>query len=511
MNTDIFKKVLSKEDHRDSLLIFLIENHSQITRKPYSNQEYDDNLLYCIVFSYLAKKDKELSDFIVDSTSDLQTEFMRERIHCLLNDIRTKECENGKQKKFRNSSSEYIFCGNHGTCACQNADFQNKVHSKSEEEKKKIVLLRKKTNKERFGTEVALQNAIIKTKMKNTNMERYGTSSPLGNRDIRRKIEKTNLERYGTEYALGNAVIQQKKIDTMLAIYGVKNPAHVEEFQKRKSETNQSRYGSPSPFGNSNVRNKSLQKNLTKFGASHAMKNEEFLKKFFENNIIRFGSRSPFGNKDVQDKIKQTNLERYGFENPLNNPDILQKKTMTMMERYGSKSPFGDVAVREKAMKTKIERYGIHYYFNEIVDDSIDMVFEDIPESKEAWLSNIKEKWLENRKINPDAKLKNPFSVTRAYYKKVMFWTHFHWRENIEQINPNNFERSYWEYHLDHIYSIRDGFVNNVPPEIVGHWSNLRLIPREENQRKSQKSERKLEDVILLYKSICEKIMEIKK
>lgn len=502
MNVEILKNILSKEDHRDELLSFLLDNHMAITRKSYSNQNYDNNLLYCLVFSYLAKKDKILSDFIVENTPNTNTTNMRERMHCLLNDIRSDICENNKQKKFKNSTSKYIFCGNHGKCACQNASFQKTVHSKSTEEKKKIVLLRKKTNKERFGTEVVLQNSIIKTKLKNTNMERYGAESPLGNKDVRRKIEKTNLERYGAEYALSNSVIQQKKIDTMIAVYGVENPAHVEEFQKRKSETNQNRYGSPSPLGNANVRNKVLQTNLIKFGAVHAMKNKEFLTKFFENNIIKFGSRSPFGNKAIHDKAKQTNLERYGFENPLNNPEILQKKTITMMERYGSKSPFGDISVREKAMKTKIERYGIQYYFNEIDDNAIDIIFEETSKSKEEWISSIKELWLENRKINPEAKLTNPFSVTRAYYKKVMFWTHFHWRENIDLINPNDFERSYWQYHLDHIYSIRDGFLNNVPPEIVGHWTNLRLIPREENQRKNYKSELTLEELILLYKDV---------
>ena len=45
MNVEILKNILSKEDHRDELLSFLLDNHMAITRKSYSNQNYDNNLL----------------------------------------------------------------------------------------------------------------------------------------------------------------------------------------------------------------------------------------------------------------------------------------------------------------------------------------------------------------------------------------------------------------------------------------------------------------------------------
>ena len=501
MNLAIFQRILNGEDHRQEILAYFIENCSIITRKPYSNKNYDNNFLYCVVFSYFAKKDKELYNYIIENTKHIDTSLLRERIYCLLNNISNRTCHNGREKKFKNSSASYIFCGNHGKCACQNEDFLRKVHSKSEIDKKKIVIRRKETNKKRFGAEVPLHNSEIKKKSENTSFERYGTTSPLSSRKVRKKIEETNLERYGFECALSNPDIQKKRIDTMITVYGVENPAHVEEFQKKKTETNQFRYGSPSPFGNPIIREKAAQTNFIKFGASNIMKNKEFLVDFFERNIVRLGSRSPFGSVEIQNKVKQTNLSRLGFENPLDNPEI-NKKMMTMMERYGAYSPFGNIAVREKAMKTKIERYGVRYYFNEVLDNNIDILFEEKDNGKD-WVSRVIKKWCENRKLHPDEKLKNPFSVTRAYYRKVMFWTHFHWKENIDLINPQNFERSYWEYHLDHIYSIRDGFINNVPPEVIGHWTNLRLMPRLDNQKKNHKSERTLEEVIFLYSQKC--------
>jgi len=42
-------------------------------------------------------------------------------------------------------------------------------------------------------------------------------------------------------------------------------------------------------------------------------------------------------------------------------------------------------------------------------------------------------------------------------------------------------------YHLDHIISIRYGFDNGIPPEIIGDIKNLRFIPWKQNLKKSSK------------------------
>ena len=42
-------------------------------------------------------------------------------------------------------------------------------------------------------------------------------------------------------------------------------------------------------------------------------------------------------------------------------------------------------------------------------------------------------------------------------------------------------------YHLDHIYPISAGFYNKIPPEKIGHISNLRFIRSTVNMRKGHK------------------------
>ena len=43
-------------------------------------------------------------------------------------------------------------------------------------------------------------------------------------------------------------------------------------------------------------------------------------------------------------------------------------------------------------------------------------------------------------------------------------------------INPNKFERAYEKYHLDHIYSISEGFKNNINPKIIANPYNLQML-----------------------------------
>jgi len=55
-------------------------------------------------------------------------------------------------------------------------------------------------------------------------------------------------------------------------------------------------------------------------------------------------------------------------------------------------------------------------------------------------------------------------------------------------INPLNLKRGKYSYHLDHIYSVIDGYENNIPVEIISNPNNLRLISAQENFSKNGNS-----------------------
>ena len=74
------------------------------------------------------------------------------------------------------------------------------------------------------------------------------------------------------------------------------------------------------------------------------------------------------------------------------------------------------------------------------------------------------------------------------------------WYYSYSRINPNGIERGK-EYHLDHIYSRKEGFDNKVPAEIIGHWTNLRLMPAKENNGKSSGCDKTIEQLYEDYES----------
>lgn len=55
------------------------------------------------------------------------------------------------------------------------------------------------------------------------------------------------------------------------------------------------------------------------------------------------------------------------------------------------------------------------------------------------------------------------------------------------------------DIHLYHIVSITDGWLNKVPPEIIGFRVNLRLIDGITNRKKSNKSDMSIELLYNMY------------
>lgn len=78
---------------------------------------------------------------------------------------------------------------------------------------------------------------------------------------------------------------------------------------------------------------------------------------------------------------------------------------------------------------------------------------------------------------------KNDFDL---YRKLVYKYTRTSVRKYKKIINPNNFKRgnNIGDYHLDHKFSISEGFSQGVPPFIIGCYHNLEYIPNRDNLSK---------------------------
>jgi len=77
--------------------------------------------------------------------------------------------------------------------------------------------------------------------------------------------------------------------------------------------------------------------------------------------------------------------------------------------------------------------------------------------------------------------------------------TNINYRLHKNEINPNKLKRGRYAYHIDHIYSIRDGFDNGILPEIISSPINLQMLKWSENIAKSSTSHTTKEELFEAY------------
>jgi hypothetical protein len=146
------------------------------------------------------------------------------------------------------------------------------------------------------------------------------------------------------------------------------------------------------------------------------------------------------------EKSKQANEKfSFGFRNGYHKPweernrdykSSLASARKTWLEKYGVDNPSKCPAIQQKLSKAAIHRYSV---------------------------------------------IDRP--LVKEYYNAVKLVTNKNWYEHYYTINPDRLQRNQ-DLHLDHIYSIAEGFKNNISPEIIGHWTNLRLISKLKNSSK---------------------------
>jgi hypothetical protein len=76
------------------------------------------------------------------------------------------------------------------------------------------------------------------------------------------------------------------------------------------------------------------------------------------------------------------------------------------------------------------------------------------------------------------------------YHEKVWALTEKQYKEYFSEILDAHLRST--EYHLDHIYSISEGFRQKVPAEVIAHYTNLRVIPASLNCSKQDECHKTL-------------------
>ena len=182
---------------------------------------------------------------------------------------------------------------------------------------------------------------------------------------------------------------------------------------------------------------------------------------------------------ELKKKMKSTMITKYGFEHSFHSGAIKQKALNTWIKKYGVDNPFKSNNIKEKIKEVLKDRYG--------VDNSSKI--NPIKRINAIMKTKIERGW-----VIPDEFL----SDYQIYRKQVKRLTETTYKEYKNIINPNNLERvtnGKNGFQLDHKYSIIEGFLNNVEPEIISHHRNLQMIEWSSNRTKSKRCDIDLEQL----------------
>jgi uncharacterized protein YlaI len=199
--------------------------------------------------------------------------------------------------------------------------------------------------------------------------------------------------------------------------------------------------------------------------------------KIKETNRIKYGADYFSQTEKFSDKIKKTSLEKFGVEHYSKTSEYLDKRTKTNMDRYGIDNPFRDI---NKIKNIFIEKFGVINPMQlEFVKQKASISQRKSMEENGNW---IPQKLLSEYKI-----YKNKVrSLTRKNIKKLEWnGTDYYDGEYIkENFNLHYFDDNYPT--IDHKISIFQGFVDNIPAEIISSVSNLCWTKRIINIKKSK-------------------------
>lgn len=296
-------------------------------------------------------------------------------------------------------------------------------------------------------------------------------------------IEKTGHHRY-MKTCGDKDCIQKSRKQTNLDKYGHVNNLHGEEGRKKVLSTLKSKYGenienvSQIP----EIKEKKRKKCLSNFGVEWPMQSKEVQQKSLETVLDKYGVDNVSKCKEIIDKIKYK-LTQIDPESGLTIIETAKiKREDTYLEKFGLKHYFQSDDFKEKMKNIMLEKYG--------VDNVFKSEYFDLLMKKRGFRYE-------------DHSQFERFNDYRRIVKKLTERT---FRENFDILSILYLRGT--DYHLDHIYSIYQGFIDNIEPEIMASVINLQLIPSKINKSKSTDCWITKDELFTLYNNLNKKNYE---
>jgi hypothetical protein len=195
--------------------------------------------------------------------------------------------------------------------------------------------------------------------------------------------------------------------------------------------------------------------------------------------LFKYGVENPFQSNIIKNKIKETLETKYGVSHPMHLESTKEKIKDTCLEKYGTTSYMKTEECKEKIRSTNMIKYGVMYSAQ---------TTEGQEKRKKTRISNGSQ--LPDHLVEPYKTYRR--EVDKIYDRKrkevlenwngIDYYDGEYIRDNF---NLNCYDRNYPSY--DHKISAYYGFINNIPPEIIGDLSNVCITKNWINGLKGEK------------------------
>ena len=325
------------------------------------------------------------------------------------------------------------------------------------------VFKRMGTMRERYGDN-SYSHPDITRKRSNTNLTKYGHANYCQSTEGKEKTKETILKKYGVDHYSKTAEFKEKFTSTMEDRHGVKYAMQSAELNHRHEDSLEKNHGVRHPSQSPEIYKNRNNAMKAKYGVEHAMQSVRLTKKHQETLQRNYGVDYPIQNEEIRDRMKSTMMDRYGKEFSAQVDYIFEKVKQTNLNRYGVEFPLQNDYIFEKVKQTNLDRYGVEF-----------------PMQNEAIRQQTREKMESEGKWIPLDLL----SEAESYYKHVIKYTNHQSLTQLEHFDERGLAGVTGAYHVDHKVSIKYGFINSIPPCIIGSIDNLEMLPWRDNVYKS--------------------------
>lgn len=159
---------------------------------------------------------------------------------------------------------------------------------------------------------------------------------------------------------------------------------------------------------------------------------------------------------------------------PAHCPLIRERMQETSLKRFGVRNASSCSTVKRKRKDTYLKKYGVENASH-------------IPTSKKKISEKAIALWGERHKqkdFTTEGLSRQQYRHRCQQYADTMY------RKYKHILDPESKRSDDW--HLDHIYSVDEGFLNDVPVNVLSDITNLRIISDKDNYKKHRKSEKTL-------------------